>query len=127
MLKKHLTQSNGTVCHAPKVWIQPVFCLYILLSYCTNSLYSEPFVLHRGQGCPLSPVLFALAPEPVAIAICSSPNLVCGGLGVEHKVSLYADDLLLMPLPNFRFYYCAANIQSLSHWMHYHLYPDYPT
>lgn len=67
-------------------------------SVLTNGQYSRPFDLHRGtrQGCPLSPLLFALAIEPLAIAIRDSGDIsgVLRG-GTEHKVSLYADDLLL--------------------------------
>uniref|UniRef100_A0A3B3HJQ5 Reverse transcriptase domain-containing protein n=1 Tax=Oryzias latipes TaxID=8090 RepID=A0A3B3HJQ5_ORYLA len=64
----------------------------------TNNTYSEPFSLHRGtrQGCPLSPLLFVLAIEPLAITIRKN-NYICGisRWGTEHKLALYADDLLL--------------------------------
>lgn len=67
-------------------------------SVLTNSQRSQPFSLQRGtrQGCPLSPLLFNLALEPLAIALRSCPEI--NGIqrgGIEHKVSLYADDLLV--------------------------------
>lgn len=53
--------------------------------------------LHSGtpQGCPLSPLLFALAVEPLAIWL-RSENGFEGILryGNVHKVSFYADGLL---------------------------------
>ncbi len=63
----------------------------------TNNL-SDYFRFTRStrQGCPLSPMLFALEIEPLAISL----RTLTGYSGVtrgggEHKVSLYADDLLL--------------------------------
>lgn len=44
----------------------------------------------------MSPLLFALAVEPLSIALKSSSLFtgICRS-GLEHRVSLYADDLLL--------------------------------
>lgn len=67
-------------------------------SVITNSCSSPPFSLERGtrQGCPISPLLFALAIEPFAELIRISPSIQGFEVkGREHKISLYADDVLL--------------------------------
>lgn len=69
-----------------------------LSSVRTNNTVSSYFPLFRGtrQGCPLSPLLFDIVIEPLAIALRGD-----GGIqginrdGIIHKLSLYADDLLL--------------------------------
>lgn len=64
----------------------------------TNGLLSAPFNLARGtaQGSPLSPLLFALAIEPLAMALRQSPNIQGVTIGTkQHKILLYADDILL--------------------------------
>lgn len=64
----------------------------------TDNYRSEFFPLSRStrQGCPLSPMLFAIAIEPLAVSLRTLREYT----GIiraksEHKVSLYADDLLL--------------------------------
>lgn len=56
------------------------------------------FQLERGsrQGCPLSPLIFALAMEPLAIAI--RQNRIIEGFWRaegEEWIALYADDVLI--------------------------------
>ena len=64
----------------------------------TNGLISKPFALQRGvrQGCPVSPLLFVIALEPLACAIRS--NNVIQGVnlhGYNFRLNMYADDILL--------------------------------
>lgn len=67
-----------------------------------NKLRSQCFPLSRAtrQGCLMSLLLFALAIEPLSIMLKVTPSI--HGIyrwGLEHKVSLYADDLLLYIKP----------------------------
>lgn len=83
----------------------PTFISWVKLLYSapvarirSGGLLSTPFALHRGtrQGCPLSPLLFALAVEPLACRIRLSPDIVGFRVGdLEERVSLYADDILI--------------------------------
>uniref|UniRef100_A0A3Q3G8L9 Reverse transcriptase domain-containing protein n=1 Tax=Kryptolebias marmoratus TaxID=37003 RepID=A0A3Q3G8L9_KRYMA len=69
-----------------------------LAAVITNGLRSNNFEVGRGnrQGCPLSPLLFTLAIEPLAETIRGDPAVT--GINTDrgtHKISLYADDVLL--------------------------------
>lgn len=83
----------------------PTFISWIKLLYTspkasatTNGKHSQYFQLSRGthQGCPISPLLFALAIEPLSLTLKTSPSIIGIYRGTrEHRVSLYADDLLM--------------------------------
>ena len=82
------------------VFISWIRLLYTspLASISTNGNQSSFFTLSCGtrQGCPLSPLLFTLAIEPLSIFLRSSTTFTgISHLGTEFKLSLYADDLLL--------------------------------
>ncbi len=58
-------------------------------------------MVQRGnrQGCPLSPLLFAVAIEPLAEAIERDPLITGLNIGEKlHKITLYADDVSLFML-----------------------------
>uniref|UniRef100_A0A8C8FSD8 Regulator of G-protein signaling 7 n=1 Tax=Oncorhynchus tshawytscha TaxID=74940 RepID=A0A8C8FSD8_ONCTS len=62
----------------------------------TNGMMSATFPLFRGsrQGCSLSPLLFVLATEPLAIR--TDPGLKGFQVGqIMHKVSLFLDNIIL--------------------------------
>ena len=68
-------------------------------SVINNGYLSESFFLHQGcrQGDPLSPYIFILAIEPLAMAIKS--NVRIKGIkidGNQYKLGLYADDTFLL-------------------------------
>ena len=57
-------------------WIQLLYS-FPQTSVITNQLRSQNFPLSRGtrQGCPLSPLLFTLAIEPLSLALKSTPSI----------------------------------------------------
>ena len=63
-----------------------------------NGYTSKNFGLKWGtrQGCPLSPLLFAISIEPLAEILRADPRIqgVPAG-GVTYKILLYADDVIL--------------------------------
>lgn len=65
-------------------WINGQTSSYFPTSRCTR------------QGCPLSPLLFAIVIEPLTEAIRNSPDITGISTGEkDHKIALYADDILL--------------------------------
>ena len=78
-------------------WIRLIYTRPIA-SVLTNGIISSPFQLGRGtrQGDPASPLLFAIALEPLAAAI--RKDQAFPGITIDnkcHKLMLYADDILL--------------------------------
>ena len=77
-------------------WIQLIYA-EPKASVLTNGVLSSFFNISRGakQGDPLSPLLFIMFLEPLAMAIRSDIGIqgVRSG-GREHKLFLYADDIL---------------------------------
>ncbi len=65
----------------------------------TNGLRSAPFQVSRGtrQGCPLSPLLFIVALEPLVETITCHKAIKGVKLGhQEHKLLIFADDILVL-------------------------------
>lgn len=63
-----------------------------------NGALSKPFRLERGcrQGCPTSPLVFAIFIEALSQGIIQHPDIRGVTLfGQEHKISLFADDVLI--------------------------------
>lgn len=76
-------------------WIRILYDQPLARIHINGNIY-RPFTIHRGtrQGCPLSPLLFALAIKPLVQLLRSSPDVQGMWIGsLEELVSLY--DMLL--------------------------------
>lgn len=63
-----------------------------------NGSLSPKFTIHNGtrQGCPLSPILYVIVMEHLAIALRNNPAIHGVRVGPLHtKIALFADDLLI--------------------------------
>lgn len=81
-------------------WIR-LFYNNVYTSVLVNGFVSDPFNITRSvrQGCSLSPMLYILCLEPLALAIRRNPDIV--GLSIplspeQIKVTQYADDLTVI-------------------------------
>lgn len=68
----------------------------LMYTLMTNALSSYLWHVGRAKFCSLSPLLFTLAIELLCITMMTSP-LVKGDIhaGIQHRLLLYVDDLLL--------------------------------
>lgn len=76
-------------------WVKLLYC-HPLASVIMNGQQSKYFSLDRGTRQDCTPLLFAIAVEPLAIALRQSQEFM--GIergGLTHKLSLYADNILL--------------------------------
>lgn len=91
MLKKHLTGYTGDLFRVKALYIPPTARIKV------NRAASGPFELLNGtrQGCPLSPLLFVVALEPLLKGIRQNLDIKWIKVGEEdHKIAAYADKIL---------------------------------
>lgn len=68
-----------------------------IVKYMGHESSSFPIAQGVCQGCPLSPLLFVIALEPLAAHMRRSSDI--GGIelaGVQHKLAMFADDILML-------------------------------
>lgn len=89
-------------------WISSVYSTHTA-QIKANGILSYTLTIANGtrQGCPLSPLLFALTLEPFLCTIRSNPDITGVSVkGTQYKISAYADDLMftltnpIVSLPN---------------------------
>lgn len=85
---------------APEAFISLLQRLYTgsLSQILSNAYISPPFSILQGthQGFPLYPLLFALAIEPLAVAVGASPTFHGIRIGTREVIlSMFTDDMLL--------------------------------
>lgn len=103
MQPRHSTRLNGSSCGIVSIVSDLALTLlngslFYTMLLRPESWLSAAFPLSRGtwQGCPISPLLYALAVEPLAVALRTHPSIhgLASGI-VEERVGLYADDMIL--------------------------------
>lgn len=78
-------------------WVQVLYC-NASTQIKINGFLTERIPLNRGlrQGCPLSPLLYVIVIELLALQFRNNPNLVGFKIGGEKIISLhYADDAII--------------------------------
>lgn len=86
-------------------WVR-VLCTGLTALVLNNNVVSKPFNSSRSclQGSPLSPLIFIIAGEPLAIAVRMHKDIYGNQEGhSELKLALFADDVILL-LKNLNIY-----------------------